>query len=214
MEYARKFARTRAGKNGVQLGDVGTITLTLPDGEYTLAASGFDKDGNPVTYPAVTLPAISVQRLIDQSLSPFVDSYAGLSALADARAEFAGTVEDFQQGRYRARTGAESIDPIVLEIRVLTAASWAKGNADSFAGMLGEAAAEFRTQKGDWRFRPMAADDVVGEALDKAFARQKPAVREETTATATANAAARDAAREAARAAKAGVKTETSGMKF
>src|SRR5687768_12977085 len=83
MEYARKFARTRAGKNNVELGDVGSITLTLPDGPWTLQASGFDKDGNPVTYPAVTLPPISVQRLVDQSLSPFVDSYAGLSSLPD-----------------------------------------------------------------------------------------------------------------------------------
>lgn len=179
-EYTRRFARVRAGKNGIETGDIGTVQLVAPDGPWAIRV--LDTEGKVIAESG-DLPQVSVLRLLDQSLSPLTDSYAGKVALADARAEFAETAVNIATGQYRQRGGGGSVDPVTAELRA----------------MLGRAIRAADGKRPDKRWPAIQAMEPAekGAALDALFAEQPAKVQKSLRAQAEAAVEKRRAEREA-----------------
>lgn len=192
MEISRVF--TRRGGEHSEAGTVGTATLTVPDGPWTLRVVG--PDGTLIG--AGTLADIIRDAMVEQALSPLTDSYAGTNAIADAQAAFADKAKRLLNGEYKTRSGGGGVDPVTVQIRQIV------------AGLIKDAD-KSREEKA-WPALDAMETAERNAALDEKFAAQPKKVRETITAQAEARVEENRAAAAKRAEAKAALAKATTGF--
>lgn len=81
------------------LGHIGAVTLTVPDGEWTL-------DGK-------VLPAASVEYLANFALQCLQDAYAGADTLAEAKGKYDKKLDSILNGMVRVNAGQSDVEKTI-----------------------------------------------------------------------------------------------------